>query len=301
MNTGIITQSAEQYHAAEGVSRSMLNVLFEQTPLHYRSRFILKETEDKETPALRLGRLTHRCVLEPDTMANAFHIQPETLTMEISRLKALKSARVVSSAGSESTGKCEVEWSGAFTEAKAWTEEHQDRPILTRAEAVAMVSMRDAAWRHPTASRMLKGAEFERSAFAEDNGLFLKSRFDAMPRGGNALPDLKTCEDAGLDNVEKRINADLLWRQAAFYLKVAGMLSLPFEVFAFIFVEKSPPYAVAVYQLDDIVLEAGRKTIERDLQLLRNCIEKNEWPGYSSGINIAALPGWMMKRIESEL
>lgn len=301
METGIISQSAEQYHAAAGVSRSMLNVLFEKTPLHYKSRFILKESEEKETPALRLGRLTHRCVLEPDTMSGAFHVQPETITMEISRLKALKSAKVVSNENAETTGKCEVEWSGVFAEAKAWEAEHQDRPILTREEATAMVCMRDAVWRHPLASRMLKNADFERSAFANDDGLLLKSRYDAMPRSGNCIPDLKTCEDAGLDNVEKRINADLLWRQAAFYLRVADLLYLPFEIFAFIFVEKTPPYAVAVYQLDEAVLNAGFMTISRDIQLLRNCIEKDEWPGYSPELNIAALPQWMMRRLESEL
>lgn len=277
----------------------MLNVLFEKTPLHYRSRFILKESEEKETPAMRLGTLTHRCILEPDTMSGAFHVQPETLTLEIDRLKKLKSAKVVSK--DEANGKAVVSWSSTFSEADAWTAEHRDRPILTREEAVAMTSMRDAVWRHPLASRMLKKADYERSAFADDDGLLLKARFDAMPKGGNALPDLKTCEDAGLDNVEKQINNNLLWRQAAFYLKVAGILGLPFEVFAFIFVEKTPPYAVAVYQLDDIVLNAGRVTIERDIQLLRNCMESGKWPGYPEEVNIAALPGYAMKRLENEL
>lgn len=270
MNTGIITQSAEQYHAAEGVSRSMLNVLFEQTPMHYRSRFILKETEEEETPAMRLGTLTHRCILEPDSMADAFHIRPE---------------------GMKFTTK----------EGISWRDTHQDRQIITAEDSIAMRGMRDAVWRHPMAARMLKGADFERSAFAEDNGLLIKSRYDAFPKAGNVIPDIKTCDDASLDKVEKSIHEYLYWRQAAFYLKVAGLLSLPFEVFAFIFVEKSPPYAVAVYQLDDIVLEAGRKTIERDLQLLRNCIEKEEWPGYSPGINIAGLPGFAMKKLEQEV
>lgn len=270
MQTGIITQPAEQYHAADGVSRSMLNVLFEQTPMHYRSRFILKETEKEETPAMRLGTLTHRCILEPDSMAGAFHTKPHGMNF-------------------------------ATTEGKAWKKERADKPIISLEEHVAMIGMRDAVWRHPLASRMLKKADFERSAFADHDGMLLKARFDAMPPSGNVLPDIKTCEDASLDKVEKSINEYLYWRQAAFYLKVAKLLSLPFEIFAFIFVEKTPPYAVAVYQLDDLVLEAGTSTINRDIQLLRNCIEKNEWPGYPNEIGIAALPGYAMKRLENEL
>lgn len=264
----LLSMPAEQYHSAEGVSRSMLEYLQPPfTPYHYRAKFITKEMEDEETPAMKLGTLTHRAILEPDTMDGAFYVRPE---------------------GMKFTTK----------EGKAWLEEHEDREVLSTDQASRIKGMRDAVWRHPLLSKLLKLSDFERSAFVEEKGLTLKSRFDALPRGSNAIVDIKTCESASLDKVERNIADFGYWRQAAFYLKVANLCGLDRELFLFGFVEKNPPYAVAVYQLADDVVEAGRMTIERDLQVLRNCVEKNEWPGFGFGILTAGLPAYLMKQLE---
>lgn len=268
MTPRLASISAEAYHAAAGISRSALEwITPPRTPAHFKARFIDKLIPDEDTPALRLGSITHRTVLEPDTMAGAFVTKPS---------------------GMKFTTKDGKEWRDA-----------QTLPIMDAYEVAAMQGMRDAVWKHPLASRLLKGADCERSAFAEDKGLLLKSRFDALPPSSNAIVDLKTCDSADLASVEKAISKYGYYRQAAFYLKIAGLLELGRDLFAFIFVEKTPPFAVAVYQLADVVIEAGHMMISRDLQCLRNCMESGRWPGYGDGLLTAALPTWEMKQIEA--
>lgn len=239
-----------------------------KTPAHFKAKYIDKLIPDEETPALVMGSIVHRCVLEPDTMAGAFHIKPDGMNF-------------------------------ATKDGKAWRTEHEDCPIISAENADAINGMRDSVWRHPKASAILKASEFERSAFANDNGLLLKARFDALPKTGNVIADLKTCESADLESVEKAMFQYGYFRQAAFYMRVANLLGMKRNYFVFIFVEKSPPYAVACYTPTDDVLNAGEMMVSRDLQLLRNCYAEDNWPGYSTDIEPCALPAWAMKQIEA--
>jgi hypothetical protein len=270
MTPGISSISAEIYHASDAVSNSRLKwIAHPKTPAHYKAKWIDKLIPDEESDALRIGSLTHRSILEPETMEGSFHVRPEGLTF-------------------------------STKEGKAWRDSHQDRPILSAEESIAIRSMRESVWAHPVASRILKHSDCERSAFAEDKGLLLKSRFDALPRGVEFIADLKTCIAADLDSVQKTISQYGLFRQAAFYLKLAELLGMDRSDFVFIFVEKTPPYAVAVYQLDEIALNAGRMVVEADLQRLRLCMERNEWPGYSNEVEQAGLPEWQVRQLEKE-
>lgn len=269
MTPGLHSISSEQYHAAAGVSRSMLGWLTPpRTPLHFWAKYIAKLIPDEETPAMQLGTVTHRAILEPDTMDNAFYVRPEGMSF-------------------------------TTKEGKAWRDEHNGRPILSAADASAIKGMRDAVWSHPMAARLLKDADFERSAFADDKGFLLKARFDALPRTGNAIVDIKTCERADLDNVEKAMAQYAYFIQDAFYSRVANLIGRETAGIVFVFVEKSPPYAVACYSPIDTVREVGRMMVSRDLHLLRGCYESGQWPGYGNGVQACGLPPWMMKQLEA--
>jgi hypothetical protein len=266
METGIFSYSNEQYRKASGVSNSDLKWLA-RSPLHFRAKMdglIPDETSD----ALTLGAITHRACLEPETMAGAFAVKPDDMSF-------------------------------ATKEGKAWRAEQGDKPIVSADAAASVRGMSAVVNAHPMAKRFLTDSDFERSLFADDDGLLLKSRFDILPRTGNAIADLKTCEDASLEAAEKAIGGYGYFRQAAFYLRVANLLGLKREAFVFIFVEKMPPYAVACYQLADEVARAGKMLIERDLTVLRECEASGKWPGYSDGVRGAGVPKWLMNQLEN--
>ena len=271
MTQGIHTISSEQYHASSGTSNSALKwIRSPKTPAHFKAKFLDKVIPDEETPALRMGSLLHRCVLEPDTMDGAFYERPE---------------------GMKFTTKDGI----------AWKEAHSDKPILSPDDVATIKGVRDSIWAHPLASRLIPGSDCERSAFAGEDGLVLKSRFDILPRSGNIIADLKTCESADLASVEAAMGKWEYYVQAAFYLRVANLLGLDRSAFVFIFVEKSPPYAVAVYQPCDLVMQAGEMIINRDLRVLKDCYASGKWPGYPQGINACGLPQFQMKQLEQLL
>ncbi len=269
MNDGIHTMDFGTYQKSEGISNTMLGWLEPPlTPAHFKARWITKEIVEEETPSLRMGQLTHRCILEPDTMEGAFYVKPE---------------------GMKFTTKDGI----------AWRDSHADRTILTADEANDVTRMRDSVWRHPIARRVIEKSQKERNLFAKDSTEILrKCRCDLLPSSGNALADLKTCGSAHPDEFAKNIADYGYHRQAAFYLAITKLLGMEFTRWLFICVEKTPPYAVAVHALDPTALDYGAMLVNRDLQVYRNCLESGEWPAFGNEVGFVSLPPWKLKEAE---
>lgn len=262
---GIYSIAAERYHAAAGVSKSMLDILAEKTPAHLIAYL---NGEREETEAMRFGTILHRALLEPDTYKDAFHVKPE---------------------GMRFSTKAGMEWQAA----------HADKPCLTTDSATAIERMVSAVHTHPFAKRLLAGALPEQSLFVEDShGTLRKSRLDALTKG-NVIPDIKTTESANLENFERSISRYRLHVQAAYYLDNCNLAGIDKQGFFFICVEKSAPYAVRCLQLMPEVIEFGRTLYQRDLQVYRNCLETDRWPAYEDTYAECALPTWEMKQLES--
>jgi exodeoxyribonuclease VIII len=60
--------------------------------------------------------------------------------------------------------------------------------------------------------------------------------------------------------------------------------------FIFIAVEKEYPFAVGVYELDNEACGLGEELRQRDMQRIKTCKKRNEWPGYSNDISSLSLP-----------
>lgn len=270
MTPGLHSIASDQYHASAGISRSMLeDIAHPSTPAHYKARWIDKVIPEEETPAMQFGTILHRAMLEPETLAGAFHVKPEN-------------------------------YDGRTKDGKKWQADHADRPHLTAAEALAVGGIVRSLMAHPKARVFIEKSDKERSAYADDNGLLLRSRYDLLPtwKGANMIADIKTCERADMASAEKSLMNYGYARQAAFYLRVAKLLNLDRHAFVLIFVEKSPPFAVAVYEVDPMAVDFGERLIARDLQVLRNCMESNQWPAYSQDIETLGLPAWAQKQAE---
>jgi exodeoxyribonuclease VIII len=65
----------------------------------------------------------------------------------------------------------------------------------------------------------------------------------------------------------------------------------------FIAVEKEPPFAVGLYNLDAESIEIGRQKNEQNLVRLQECIEANNYPAYSTEIQTISLPNWAKKTL----
>lgn len=64
------------------------------------------------------------------------------------------------------------------------------------------------------------------------------------------------------------------------------------ESFIFAAYEKEAPYASGFYSANPEMLQIADLWIENMLQDYAECLERDEWPGYSEKIQPIALPGW---------
>ncbi len=270
MNTGILSLPEAQYRAAEGISKSALDYIAPpRTPAHYKA-YIDGLLKVETTPAMRLGSMIHRAILEPDTVKGAWVVRPEGMVF---------------------TTKEGREWKAA-----------QTLPIITADEAATITGMRDSVHAHPAVKRVLANAKTEVSLFANgEDGVLRKARIDALPESGNVIVDVKSCQSADPDMMAKSVASYRYDVQAAYYLDICRLLGIDKSEFLFVCVEKQPPYAVAVYALDQDAIEWGRKQYQRDLAAIRNCEAEDHWPAFTTDITTLALPAWAQRQAEAAL
>lgn len=266
---GVLSMTEEQYRASEAISKSDLDwIAPPKTPAHYKAKKDGLNVQPT-TPAMMLGSLIHRAVLEPDTMSD-FVTRP---------------------AGMDFRSK----------EGKAWRDANVGKTVLTHEEAVQVKEMVDAVWSHPIAKRIFKDAATEVCLFAEDaDGMSRKGRLDAMIKG-NVVPDLKTAHSADAMEFERSIGKYRYHVQAAYYIDLCNLLDMDKSEFVYVVVEKEPPYAVAVYSLDQDAIRLGRLEYQRDLAAVRKCMESGEWPAFPSEMRVVGLPEYIRKQVEGLL
>tara|TARA_R110000822_G_scaffold165793_3_gene306295 strand:+ start:4969 stop:5778 length:810 start_codon:yes stop_codon:yes gene_type:complete len=254
---------AWEYHRDPSISKSGLDQ-FRRSPAHYKAWL----AEDREqTPAMRIGTLTHLAVLEPDTFDSKTVVAP----LVDKRTKEGKSI-----------------W-------EQFKGENAEKEIITIDERDQIVAMRESVHKHQAAGKLLVfgGSEISVFAVCPKTKVMMKGRFDWLD--GNTIVDLKTTEDASPEGFAKSVANYRYHIQAAHYIALAGLVGIKDATFKMIAVEKSAPYAVAVYELDaaDLILaEAERIKL---LEMFSSCTQFQSWPAYSQNITTISLPRWATK------
>lgn len=187
--------------------------------------------------------------------------------------------------------------------AREWRDEmHAAGKVIVTEEMVFQIrGMAKAVAQSDTAPELFDGF-VEHSLFWKDwkTGVWLKSRPDVIPTSSNMLVDLKTTDNASTDAVIKSITNYGYDIQAA--LAVDGMkqvLDREITNFWFVFVEKDPPFAISVVEIDrDWILNARQRT-RRGLDMFQRCLTEGEWPAYGPPRTVF-MPDWMRQRAETE-
>ena len=185
----------------------------------------------------------------------------------------------------------------------------QGKSILTVEQAAQARCMAGALAQHPLASRLLAlpGASEVTAVWVDaESGLKCKARADRLcnlPDGTLAVLDVKTCSSASPPAFSSAIASYGYHVQAGFYLWGLQSLGEPYRNFAFLCVEKSPPFLVAVYQLRQEDHDAGADVARRYLSQYSRCDRENHWPGYgydaqsqSYLIEPVSRPAWARNR-----
>lgn len=255
--------AAEYHERILGVVNKGALDAIARTPAHYRAWLV--EEAQGETPALRFGRALHCAALEPDVFAQQWALRPDFGDL---RTKAGKESR------------------------DEWIAEHVGVETLDADEWQRIEAMQSALRAHPIAGRVLQRGASEVTAIWQngDTGLLCKARFDYWRQDLGLIIDLKTTEDASPAAFARSVANYRYAVQQAHYCAGASV-----DKFLFVAVEKSPPHAVAVYQLDRDSARRGEELRARDMDTLSRCIERDDWPSYPADVTTLSLPAWAFK------
>lgn len=250
---------ADQYHAAMGVSNSMLKVLA-RSPAHLD--YYMKHGMTRSTAMLE-GSILDDIMLEK--RLPWWIVQPPDIDK---RTKA----------------------------GKDWVAANADKEIITSDQWKRITGMRDAVMAHPAAADAFDHGVAELSLFAEDHatGLLKKGRLDLQTEG-NAIVDLKSAADASPGGFARQAGNLRYYMQAAYYLDLWNSL-MPTEqkeYFVFVAVESSPPHAVGVYMLEEQAIDLGRDQYRTLLETFKRCCDTGEWPGYNTAVTELKLPKYI--------
>lgn len=159
---------------------------------------------------------------------------------------------------------------------------------------------------HPIAGPLFRGSgKSEQSLFWKDpeTGVQRRARLDRLRLTSRrpVVVDLKTAGSAEPFEFGRSIDKYGYAMQADWYLDAVRTLGLAEDPgFAFVVVEKTPPYLVNVGYLDTVSLEAGRFYNRKAIRLYADCVAKNDWPGYGrlpgepEGLAVLSLPPWAL-------
>ena len=159
--------------------------------------------------------------------------------------------------------------------------------------------MRDSVMAHPVASQLLTGGMAEQSIFARDpkTGLPLKVRPDYMNSNMSIMVDLKSCNSADPWKWGRDAGQFGYHLQQPMYMHVPTLLPEPmkFEDFAFILCENTAPYLCECATIDPDVVAEGREKFFASLELLKDSLANDEWPGYGAVGEILTvdIPKWL--------
>ena len=273
--------SFEEYFDTDAVNNSALS-LIHQSPAHYKWQKDHPE-QDSETPAKLLGKVCHSMILEPETVPDEYAVLPEGK-------RRPTAAQLSAKKPTEKTIDLIKFW-------EAFDAQNAGKKMISAEQYNIASEMRDAVYRDRLVRNILTDGEKELTGLFKDweTNIWMKIRIDNLNKGW--LGDVKTSDSASIDNFQRSIAKYGNHRQAALYLD--GYKSITGEDangFVIMVVEKTAPYCVVPYVIDEAAIEVGRAEYRDALKKLMHCQESGIWPGYVQDKMVdISLPKWYSK------
>lgn len=249
---------ASIYHARPEISKSGLDKIakFPALYLAHQNRPPLPAEE------LVIGSATHTLTLEPEKFEREYIVAPAGMDKRTKEGKA------------------------AFTQL-----EESGKQILSASQYELVSGMALSVRSNVTALELISGGHAEVSFDAVLEEVTTRGRCDYL-RADGIVVDLKTTKSASPGSFARSI-ADYRYHvQAAIYTDLLEANGIFVPEFVFVAVEKTYPYAVGIYKLDQNAMALGRSLYQRDLRLYKHCVEMDDWPGYPEEVVTLSLPAW---------
>lgn len=255
----------EQYHQdTTRISKSGLDQI-NKTPANYFERYLNQNRiEEKQSAALLFGSAFHAYILEPEVFKSEFIILP-----------------YFSGKGSRDKKEQFILNAGKKT------------PISID-DFQTIVGMADSINRHKVARKLINETGFSERVFHwtdKETGVKCKCKPDRYNSQRKFIVDLKSTENASEDDFKFSAKKFRYYVQSAFYSDGLEANNVPVDGFIFIAVEKKPPYLVNCFMYGENENDFGREQYKENLKTYAECLDSNNWPGYTKGIKTIEIPG----------
>jgi hypothetical protein len=294
---------------------------FYESPAHYESKYILKESE--ETDSMRLGTAMHMAILEPKKFQETY----------IEKIEAPQGTLVTGDDMKSACKEMGLKQSGTKSEMKERLQEKttelackpfvfydewllqyaKGRELLTPKELTACNRIVKRIQDNSKLRFMVNDGQAELAAWwiHERTKTVVSMRMDYVKDFPQPLMINGIAYDGVIIDVKKvpkkktklRPFQQLLWDRYLFLaaaLYVDGMEQITGKKYMFLWVaaEDSPPYPVQGFPADFGLLEAGRNEYNKSIDELIKCKEANDWPCYSVDFSTATLPKYAWEQLE---
>lgn len=273
---GIVIETNQEYHGyKDAISKSRLANM-SVCPSYFKW---CEENPQDQTKELLEGSAFHKIVLEEETFFDEFAVMPavDRRTKEGKEMWQIFVASV------------------------------EGKSVITQEQYEMICGMRDAILANPYARKLINGNR-EQSFYFKDEatGVDCKCRPDVWRKVGDgiAITDLKSTKSAcPTDFARDVVKYHYDMQDYMYSYGVAKVLGYPIEKvsFAFIAVEKKPPYLVNVMQADKYVMQKGEADFRQYIGTYAQCLESGNWFGLNGEhdvINTLSLPSYLLKENE---
>jgi PDDEXK-like domain of unknown function (DUF3799) len=157
-----------------------------------------------------------------------------------------------------------------------------NKETLSSNQYQVLQAMVESFQKHELANQFLENAKIEQSIYwtDPDTGILCKCRPDILRC--NLICDLKTAQDGSPRSFQyAAFNYGYYIQAAMIQEALIEIKKVKVKDFLFLVIEKSAPYAISIYQLDEPSLEQGRHEFKQLLVHYKRCLDTNDWPAYA--------------------
>lgn len=260
--------SDDDYHSSKDyISSTGVRHLL-RSPKYFHA-VAMEKIEIEETEAMRFGKIAHLAILEPSKFQEKYMIIPDFGAMQSSKNRAARDA---------------------------WIESQKPGSVFcTQIQMDRLQMMIESLLSHPVATQLIKDGVAEASGYFKDQetGLLCRIRPDYLKHDLSVMIDFKTTRDASFKAFQREIWNYRYDVQLAFYrMGVEAIHGRLPETSCFIAIEKEPPFDIAVYAVDDFLLEKGMLDVKKALGLCLDSLQRNVWPGLQTEVQNMGLPNY---------
>ncbi len=184
----------------------------------------------------------------------------------------------------------------------AFQAEHAGKRIIIESERQKLLDQAGlvrSLLDHADAGPLIKGADVELPIYWEEPAIGPCKALPDLWKHGK-LSDLKTCQ-----SIAERDFCAASWRmgyhlQMAWYLRGCRAIGRTVQSVNVIAVESAAPFDVAVYRVDDMLLDWAEKECVRIATKYAECLADGQFPGQYTGPQMLLQPQWADEQIQAQ-